>query len=74
MDTHKQNIEAAAGDRNKTRASRNMVTFIRGAIIILLSIFILCLQLRLFESEVAIEDIIRERTNTAFRNKCSEYL
>ena len=50
-----------------------MVT-IRSTIIILLSIFILCFQLRLFESEVAIEDIIRERTNTAFRNKCSEYL
>jgi len=31
-------------------------------------------MLRLFESEVAIEDIIRERTNKVFRDKCSEHL
>ena len=49
-----------------------MVGRIRSKIVILFSIH--CFQLRLFESEVAIEDIIRERTNTAFRNKCSEYL
>ena len=30
--------------------------------------------LRGLESEVIIEDIIRERTNRAFKEKCSEYL
>ena len=30
--------------------------------------------LRGLESEILIEDIIRERTNRAFREKCSEYL
>ena len=71
VDLHKQNIEDAAGDKGKVRASRNMVSSDRMRVN-LAKYYIF--QLRLFESEIAIEDIIRERTNKVFSDKCSEHL